>query len=64
MRVLQTIAAAVPVRLMKRDLLFIAEQMLSVMDDKRLEIVARRVFRLAGIQRRPICAIRLPPVTA
>jgi ParB family chromosome partitioning protein len=41
MRVLQTIAAAVPVRLMKRDLLFIAEQMLSVMDDKRLEIVAR-----------------------
>jgi ParB family chromosome partitioning protein len=40
-RVLQTIAAAVPVRLMKRDLLFIAEQMLSVMDDKRLEIVAR-----------------------
>jgi hypothetical protein len=49
---------------MKRDLLFIAEQMLSVMDDKRLEIVARRVFRLAGIQRRPICAIRLPPVTA
>jgi ParB family chromosome partitioning protein len=41
MRVLQTIASAVPVRLMKRDLLFIAEQMLSVMDDKRLEIVAR-----------------------
>jgi ParB family chromosome partitioning protein len=41
MRILQTIAAAVPVRLMKRDLLFIAEQMLSVMDDKRLEIVAR-----------------------
>jgi len=41
MRVLQTIAAAVPVRLMKRDLLFIAEQMLSVIDDKRLEIVAR-----------------------
>jgi ParB family chromosome partitioning protein len=38
---LQTIAAAVPVRLMKRDLLFIAEQMLSVMDDKRLEMVAR-----------------------
>jgi ParB family chromosome partitioning protein len=41
MRVLQTIAAAVPVRLMKRDLLFIAEQMLTVMEDKRLEIIAR-----------------------
>jgi ParB family chromosome partitioning protein len=41
MRVLQTIVAAVPVRLMKRDLLFIAEQMLSVLDDKRLEMVAR-----------------------
>jgi ParB family chromosome partitioning protein len=41
MRVLQTIAAAVPVRLMKRDLLFIAEQLLPLLDDKRLEIVAR-----------------------
>jgi len=41
MRVLQTIAAAVPVRLMKRDLLFIAEQMLPLLDDKRLEMVAR-----------------------
>jgi ParB family chromosome partitioning protein len=40
-RILQTIAAAVPVRLMKRDLLFIAEQMLPLLDDKRLEIVAR-----------------------
>jgi len=41
MCVLQTIAAAVPVRLMKRDLLFIAEQMLPLLDDKRVEIVAR-----------------------
>jgi len=41
MRVLQTIAAAVPVRLMKRDLLFITEQLLPLLDDKRLEIVAR-----------------------
>jgi ParB family chromosome partitioning protein len=40
MRVLQTIAAAVPVRLMKRDLLFIAEQMLPLLDDKRQEMVA------------------------
>jgi len=41
MRVLQTIVAAVPVRLMKRDLLFVAEQMLSVLDEKRVEIIAR-----------------------
>jgi ParB family chromosome partitioning protein len=41
MRVLQTIIAAVPVRLMKRDFLFIAEQMLPLLDDKRLEMVAR-----------------------
>ena len=40
-RVLQTIANAVPVRLMKRDLLFIAEQLLPLLDDKRLEMVAR-----------------------
>jgi ParB family transcriptional regulator, chromosome partitioning protein len=40
LRVLQTIVAAVPVRLMKRDLLFIAEQLLPLLDDKRLEIVA------------------------
>jgi ParB family chromosome partitioning protein len=41
MRVLQTIIAAVPVRLMKRDFLFVAEQMLPLLDDKRLEMVAR-----------------------
>jgi ParB family chromosome partitioning protein len=41
MRVLQTIVAAVPVRLMKRDLLFIAEQMFPLLDDKRQEMVAR-----------------------
>jgi ParB family chromosome partitioning protein len=41
MRVLQTIVASVPVRLMKRDFLFIAEQVLPLLDDKRLEIVAR-----------------------
>jgi ParB family chromosome partitioning protein len=41
MRVLQTIVAAVPVRLMKRDFLFIAEQMFPLLDDKRQEMVAR-----------------------
>jgi ParB family transcriptional regulator, chromosome partitioning protein len=40
-RVLQSIVAAVPVRLMKRDLLFVAEQLLSLLDEKRLEMVAR-----------------------
>jgi len=39
--VLQTIVAAVPVRLMKRDLLFIVEQMLPLLDDKRQEMIAR-----------------------
>jgi ParB family chromosome partitioning protein len=41
LRVLQTIVASVPVRLMKRDLLFIAEQMLPLLDEKRVEMVAR-----------------------
>jgi ParB family transcriptional regulator, chromosome partitioning protein len=40
-RVLQSIVSAVPVRLMKRDLLFIAEQLLPLLDEKRLEMVAR-----------------------
>ena len=40
-RVLQSIVAAVPVRLMKRDLLFIAEQLIPLMDEKRMEMAAR-----------------------
>jgi ParB family chromosome partitioning protein len=40
-RVLQSIVAAVPVRLLKRDLLFVAEQLLPLLDDKRLEMVGR-----------------------
>jgi len=40
-RVLQSIVAAVQVRLMKRDLLFVAEQLLPSPDEKRLEMVAR-----------------------
>jgi hypothetical protein len=50
MRALQTIVAAVPVRLMKRDFLFIAEQMLPLLDDKRLEMVARNrgMMRIFG----------------
>jgi ParB family chromosome partitioning protein len=40
-RVLQAIVAAVPVRLMKRDLLFIAEQLLPLLDEKRAQMAAR-----------------------
>ncbi len=41
-RTLAAIAEAVPVRLMKRDLLFIAERLVSLLDENRLSIVARR----------------------
>ena len=41
-RVLAAIAEAVPVRLMKRDLLFVAERLTSLLDESRLSIVARR----------------------
>ena len=47
-RVLQSIVAAVPVRLMKRDLLFVVEQMLSLLDEKRQEMVARNRGIKAG----------------
>lgn len=40
-RVLAAISAAVPVRLMKRDLLFVAERLAALVDEPRLEIVAR-----------------------
>jgi ParB family chromosome partitioning protein len=38
-RVLQTIAAAVPVRVVKCDLLFIAEQILPMLNVKRVQIL-------------------------
>jgi ParB family transcriptional regulator, chromosome partitioning protein len=41
-RVLAAIAEAVPVRLMKRDLLFVAERLAFLLDENRLSIVARR----------------------
>jgi ParB family transcriptional regulator, chromosome partitioning protein len=41
-RVLTAIGAAVPVRLLKRDLLCIIERLLSVMDDNRVEMLARQ----------------------
>lgn len=40
-RTLTAIAAAVPVRLMKRDLLFVVERLASMVDERRLEVVAR-----------------------
>jgi ParB family chromosome partitioning protein len=41
-RTLSAIAEAVPVRLMKRDLLFVAERLASLLEENRLSIVARR----------------------
>jgi ParB family chromosome partitioning protein len=41
-RVLAAIAEAVPVRLMKPDLLFVAERLAGLVDEQRLEIVARQ----------------------
>ena len=41
LRVLNAIIAAVPVRLMKRDLLFIVERVATMLDERRLEVVAR-----------------------
>jgi ParB family chromosome partitioning protein len=42
LRVLAAIGSAVPVRLLKRDLLFILEKLVSVMDDNRVEMLARQ----------------------
>ena len=41
LRVLSAISSAVPVRLMKRDLLFIVERVATMLDERRLEVVAR-----------------------
>ena len=40
--VLAAISAAVPVRLMKRDLLFVVERLAGLVEERRLEIVARQ----------------------
>ena len=45
LRVLKATSDAVPVRLMKRDLLFVTERLASVLDERRLAII----FRLHGI---------------
>jgi|SRR5271165_5549717 len=42
LRVLSAIGEAVPVRLMKRDLLFIAERLVSLLEEPRLEMLARQ----------------------
>ena len=42
LRVLAAVSAAVPVRLMKRDLLFVLAKLVSVMDENRLEMLARQ----------------------
>jgi hypothetical protein len=42
LRTLAAIVAAVPVRLMKRDLLFVVERLAALLDERSLEIVARQ----------------------
>jgi ParB family chromosome partitioning protein len=42
MRVLKAIGDAVPVRLMKRDLLFLAEQLTAMLDEQRLSVLIRQ----------------------
>jgi ParB family chromosome partitioning protein len=42
LRVLAAVGAAVPVRLMKRDLLFVIEKLVSLMEEPRLEMLARQ----------------------
>jgi len=42
LRVLAAVSAAVPVRLLKRDLLFILEKLVSIMDENRVEMLARQ----------------------
>jgi ParB family chromosome partitioning protein len=42
LRVLAAVSAAIPVRLMKCDLLFILERLVSVMDENRVEMLARQ----------------------
>lgn len=42
LRVLAAVGAAVPVRLMKRDLLFILEKLVVLMDERRIETLARQ----------------------
>jgi ParB family transcriptional regulator, chromosome partitioning protein len=41
-RILAAITAAVPVRLMKRDLLFVTERLAAVLDENRLTVIARQ----------------------
>lgn len=41
LRVLSAIGGAVPVRLLKRDLLFVIERQISVLDESRIEMLAR-----------------------
>ena len=42
LRVLAAVSAAVPVRLMKRDLLFILERLVTLIDERRIETLARQ----------------------
>ena len=47
-RVLQTIVEAVPVRLMKRDLLFVVGRLVGLLDEGRLSLVLRLPASVGG----------------
>jgi ParB family chromosome partitioning protein len=42
LRVLEAVSASVPVRLMKRDLLFVAERLTAVLDERRVAVLLRQ----------------------
>lgn len=58
--VLQPIAATVPGRLTKRDLLVVAEQLLPLLDEKRLEMIGRKPARFLRAAAQPTKWIPMP----
>ena len=60
LRVLAAIAAAVPARLTKRELLFIAERLANLLDENRISILARQSRKpKQRFPRQAVC--RFPP---
>ena len=45
LRLIAAVSAAVPVRLMKRDSFFILEKLITLLDKRRLEVLARQRTR-------------------
>jgi hypothetical protein len=62
LRVLAAVGAAVPVRLMKRDLLFVIKKLVALMEEPRLEMLARRMA--SGKSEMTVGSARLLPLTS